>query len=137
MLWRTLALSAVNAVTVLMVFVPVAGVVLSRIEVDLYLHGEGLAPFFFIQVGLGIFAVVIDMLNKRPSLQLKLLVTAVVLSIVEAVVILWLVSNDAHYGDAATGHSFKTGAFLPLINVVLFLLVWFDQRRTMKNAGRN
>jgi hypothetical protein len=128
MLRRTLVLSAVNVVTVLLVFIPLVRVTAAGSVDALYIHSTSPAYLFFIQAGLGIFAVVIDMLNRKPHLQTKLLTAAVALSATLAGVVLWLVFDADNY-HSASEYTVETGTWLPLLNVFLFAIVWYDQRK--------
>lgn len=127
MVWRTVVLSAVNVVTVLMVFVPIMRTVTPYSDEASYIHNS--LYLFLIQVATGIFAVVIDMLNKKPHLQSKLLAAGVALSATLAGIILWLVftagNQDCFTGDPQV----QIGAWIPLLNVLLFGMVWYDQRK--------
>jgi hypothetical protein len=134
MMWRTVVLSAVNAVTVLLVFAPIVEMNTVLSEDALYLHDS--PSFFLIQVALGIFAVIIDMLEKKQHLQSKLLTAAVALAVTSAGVILWLAltaDQAEHFGGVST---VQVGAWLPLLNVLLFGIVWFDQRRRVAHSAK-
>lgn len=130
MLWRTLALSAINVVTVLLIFVPLFEITTTGMEDTIYLHSPSLY-LFGIQVALGIFAVVIDMLNKKVKLQSKLIASAVVLSGTYAGIMIWLVTEYTADGCYSVDKDIKAGTFLPLVNVVIFFLVWIHQRRSI------
>lgn len=139
MLWKTILLSSVNLVTVLMVIIPVATVQTSGFEEEIFVH-SGPAYFFFIQIALGIFAVIIDVLNKRPHLQTKLLTAGVVLSGTFAGIILWYAHTFDHVGLYINTSAATFGAWLPMVSVACFLIVWIDQRRRTtpnKKAGKN
>jgi hypothetical protein len=129
MLWRTFVLSGVNAVTALLIFVPLFEITTTGMEDAIYLH-SGPLYIFGIQVGLGIFAVVIDMMNKKVKLQSKLITAAVVLSGTYAGIIIWL-SSTAEISCLSNGKTLNAGTFLPLLNVVFFFSVWVHQRRSV------
>ncbi len=130
MVWRTLALSAVNVVTALLIFFPLLEITTTGMEDSIYLHSAPIY-FFLIQVGLGVFAVVIDMLNKKVQLQSKLIASAVVLSGTYAGIVLWLSFTYTAVGHLGVDATIQPGAWLPLFNVIIFFVVWVDQRRNV------
>lgn len=134
MVWRTLVLSAVNFVTCMMVFMPIIIVTSPGHEQELFLHNGRAVYFFWIQAALGVFAVVIDLLSRKIKLQSKLITAGLALSIVLAGIVLWLSFSFDGIGCFDYDHEIGTGAWMPLLNVVLFGAMWIDQRRKMKNT---
>lgn len=117
-----------------MVFVPVAAITTTGFAENIYIHGGEQFIYFFIQVALGILAVIIDALNRKRRVQSMLLTSALALSVIYAIVVLRLAFTINSLGDFAIDSEVRSGAFLPIVNVVLFAIVWNNQRRM--DAGK-